>query len=35
MGLFFEWDSNKAKANVLKNSVSFEEASLFLQIAAP
>jgi uncharacterized DUF497 family protein len=27
MGLFFEWDANKAKANILKHKVSFEEAS--------
>ena len=27
MGLFFEWDINKAKANVLKHKVSFEEAA--------
>ncbi len=27
MGIVFEWDSNKAKTNVLKHSVSFEEAS--------
>ncbi|HTB32412.1 MAG TPA: BrnT family toxin [Bacteroidia bacterium] len=27
MGLFFEWDTNKAKANILKHKVSFEEAS--------
>lgn len=25
MGLIFEWDINKAKANVLKHHVSFEE----------
>ena len=27
MGLVFEWDSNKAKTNVLKHNVSFEEAT--------
>jgi len=27
MGLIFEWDINKAKANVLKHNVSFEEAA--------
>ena len=27
MGLFFEWDTNKAKTNVLKHSISFEEAA--------
>jgi len=25
MGLIFEWDINKAKANILKHTVSFEE----------
>lgn len=27
MGLFFEWDSNKAESNIIKHKVSFEEAS--------
>lgn len=27
MGIVFEWDSNKAKTNVLKHNVSFEEAT--------
>jgi uncharacterized DUF497 family protein len=27
MGLTFEWDGNKAKANIAKHGVSFEEAS--------
>jgi len=27
MGLFFEWDSNKAKSNIIKHKISFEEAS--------
>jgi uncharacterized protein len=27
MGLFFEWDNNKAKSNIIKHKVSFEEAS--------
>ena len=27
MGLFFEWDSNKAESNVIKHNVTFEEAS--------
>ncbi len=27
MGLIFEWDINKAKANVVKHNVSFEEAA--------
>lgn len=27
MGLFFEWDENKAQNNIKKHGVSFEEAS--------
>ena len=27
MGIAFEWDSNKRKANFLKHNVSFEEAT--------
>ncbi len=27
MGLFFEWDINKARTNVLKHKVAFEEAA--------
>jgi len=27
MGLFFEWDGNKARSNLSKHSISFEEAS--------
>jgi hypothetical protein len=27
MGLIFEWDINKARTNVLKHNVSFEEAA--------
>lgn len=30
MGIDFEWDGNKAKANVLKHNVSFEEATTVL-----
>ncbi len=30
MGLVFEWDNNKAETNVLKHSISFEEASTVL-----
>ncbi len=27
MGLFFEWDGDKAESNIIKHKVSFEEAS--------
>ena len=27
MGIFFEWDFNKAKANIEKHHISFEEAA--------